>query len=184
MGKSLRGEKFAWGIPCGKQPAWEKISCGGDDRLGGTRRGKIPSEIGQKSNTGNSTRKKSRIGKMPRRKNPTRKKLTMSITNYVCENKCNKPICLDTGLHVSYRTECLLTVLQFPTPAKKIIQNRSAWLPRQTFKQKQLLTPQKHSCVTLILLCCETCSWFGKNDCLKVVNEKRRRSATLIYPSE
>ena len=76
-------KKFAWGIPCGKQPAWEKISCGGDDRLGGTRRGKIPSEIGQKSNIGNSTRKKSHIGKMPRRKNPTRKKLTRSITNYV-----------------------------------------------------------------------------------------------------
>ena len=62
-----------------------------------------------------------------------------------------------------------LLSIEFPIPAKIIIQNRSAWLPRQTFKQKQLLTRQKYSCVNLILLCRETCSRFGKNDCVKVV---------------
>ena len=153
-------------------------------RLGGMRRGKIISEIGVKIQHW-----KFHVELFPHRENTKREKshtekITRSITNYVCKDKCNKSICIDTGLYGSYRTECLFTVLQFPALAKTIIPNRSSLLPRQTFKQKQLLTPQEHSCVSLILLCCETCSWFGKNDCLKVVNEKRRRSATLIYPSE
>ena len=126
---------------------------------------------------------------LPHRENTKREKsftekITRNITNYVCKDKCNKSICIDDGLYGSYRTECLFTVLQFPALAKRIIQNRSSLLPRQTFKQKQLLTPQKHSCVSLILLCCATCSQFGKNDCVKVVNEKSRRSDSSIYSSE
>ena len=139
-GELPRGKYFAWrknwhgGFRVERIPRGRESRVGGEGRrLGGMRRGEIIPEKGVKIQHW-----KFHVELFPHRENTKREKshtekITRSITNYVCKEKCNKSICIDTGLYGSYRPECLFTVLQFPALAKRIIQNRSSLLPRQTF---------------------------------------------------